>query len=167
MLLALGVLLWKGGPRSAPPPEHTTWLAAVSASARMPAIALSAMTLPELSPTEPPPERPIPRALPSSAPKNVRFGVVLYQYRGAQLAPTAARDKLQALEAARTALALARRDFKAAVKLGDAGSTDDAGRIGRNILEPPVEYELFTLAPGAVSEPIDTPRGYWLARRIE
>ena len=168
VLLALVVLLWKGGPRSSPAPEHTTWLAAVSSSARLPVIALSALTLPAVAPPEPLPEPPPPlRALPPSAPKSVRIGVVLYQYRGAQFAPSTARDKLQALEAARSALPLARRDFKAAVKQGDAGSTEDAGRILRNILEPPIEYEVFTLAPGAVSEPIDTPRGYWIARRVE
>jgi parvulin-like peptidyl-prolyl isomerase len=37
----------------------------------------------------------------------------------------------------------------------------------RGILEPEVELELFTLAPGGVSEPIDTKRGFWVAKRIE
>jgi hypothetical protein len=105
--------------------------------------------------------------LPATAPKTVRFGVVLIQYRGAQFAPEGARSRAEALELVRSLHEIARRDFRAAVKQGDPGSTDDAGRIARNILEPQLEYELFTLAPGAVSEPLDTPRGYWIARRAE
>jgi hypothetical protein len=38
----------------------------------------------------------------------------------------------------------------------------------RGILEPAVEYLLFTLPKGTVyAEPIDTPRGYWIVRRID
>jgi hypothetical protein len=34
------------------------------------------------------------------------------------------------------------------------------------VLEPPIEYLLFTLEKGAMHpEPVDTPRGYWLIRR--
>jgi parvulin-like peptidyl-prolyl isomerase len=44
---------------------------------------------------------------------------------------------------------------------------DDAGTIPRGVLEPTVEYALFTLKPGDVSDPIDTPRGFWIVRRIE
>jgi hypothetical protein len=34
------------------------------------------------------------------------------------------------------------------------------------VLEPVVEYLLFTLPKGEVyPEPIDTPRGYWIIRR--
>jgi parvulin-like peptidyl-prolyl isomerase len=93
--------------------------------------------------------------------------VILVQFRGAQLAPENAPYKTDALQRARTLAELARKDFKAAVKQGDPGSQEDVGRVGRNILEPPLEYELFTLAPGGVSDPIDTPRGYWIARRID
>ena len=35
------------------------------------------------------------------------------------------------------------------------------------MLELGVEYALFTLAPGQVSEPVDTPRGFWIMKRIE
>lgn len=92
---------------------------------------------------------------------------MLFRYRGAELAPFDARSKAEALEAAKSAREIAKKDFKEAVKLGDPGSTDDAGKFARKILEPAVEYEIFTLGPGALSEPIDTPRGYWIARRIE
>jgi hypothetical protein len=35
------------------------------------------------------------------------------------------------------------------------------------VLEPEVEWSLFTLAPGEVGEPVDTPRGYWIPRRLD
>jgi hypothetical protein len=108
---------------------------------------------------------PVPK-LPDSAPKRVSFGVVLFQYRGAQHAGPDARSKPEALKLARETVPLAQRDFAEAVKNGDRGSTADAGSLPRGILEPAPEYVLFTLAPGAVyPEPVDTPRGYWLVRR--
>jgi len=105
--------------------------------------------------------------LPSGSPKMVRFGVILVQYRGAQGAPASSRSKDQALELARSLAQAARTDFKAQVAKGDPGSMDDAGRIPRGVLEPPAEYALFTLSPGAVSDPVDTPRGFWIVKRIE
>jgi parvulin-like peptidyl-prolyl isomerase len=105
--------------------------------------------------------------LPASAPSTVSFGVVLFTYAGAQAAPDSARTKEAAKQRAESAIEEAKRDFKAAVAKGDRGSTADAGRIPRGVLEPAVEYVLFTLEKGAVhSEPVDTPRGYWVVRRI-
>ena len=61
---------------------------------------------------------------------------------------------------------VAKHDFAAAVSKGDRGSTADAGRIPRGVLEPPIEYVLFMLDKGAVHPTlIDTPRGYWIVRR--
>jgi parvulin-like peptidyl-prolyl isomerase len=97
----------------------------------------------------------------------VRFGVILVQYRGAELAPPHARSKQEALMLARTLAEAANTDFKTQVHRGDPGSMEDAGRIPRGVLEPSVEYALFMLARGGVSEPIDTPRGFWIVRRIE
>jgi hypothetical protein len=105
--------------------------------------------------------------LPSGSPKTVRFGVILVQYRGAELAPPNARPKQEAIVLARTLAEGAGTDFKAQVRLGDPGSMDDAGRIPRGVLEPAVEYALFMLPKGGVSAPIDTPRGFWIVRRIE
>jgi len=106
--------------------------------------------------------------LPASAPKSVGFGVVLVTYAGAQLAPERPRSKEQARTLARELLELARKDFAAAVKKGDRGSTDDAGQIPRGVLEPAIERVLFTLDKGVVhDEPLDTPRGYWIVRRNE
>jgi len=105
--------------------------------------------------------------LPSGSPKTVRFGVILVQYRGAEFAPPNARPKQEAVALARTLAEAASTDFKAQVGLGDPGSMEDAGRIPRGVLEPAVEYALFMLPRGSVSEPIDTPRGFWIVRRIE
>jgi hypothetical protein len=124
------------------------------------------------SPGEPgfdrlPDGRPVP-ALPPKAPKEVGFGVVLVGYRGAQLAPKDARSKQEAHRRALELLELARRDFRDAVKKGDRGSTEDAGRIPRGVLESALEYILFTLPEGQVyDEPLDTPRGYWIVKRTD
>jgi PPIC-type PPIASE domain len=105
--------------------------------------------------------------LPTGSPKTVRFGVILVQYRGAELAPPNARPKQEAITLARTLAEAANTDFKGQVRLGDPGSMEDAGRIPRGVLEPAVEYALFMLPRGSVSEPIDTPRGFWIVRRID
>ncbi|HYO97022.1 MAG TPA: peptidylprolyl isomerase [Polyangiaceae bacterium] len=104
--------------------------------------------------------------LPDSAPNLVAFGVVVFAYEGAQGAPTGARSKGDAKKKALEIVAEAQRDFAAAVAKGDRGSTSDAGRVPRGVLEPAVEYLLFTTKPGEVHpEPVDTPRGYWVVRR--
>jgi hypothetical protein len=104
--------------------------------------------------------------LPASAPKRVGFGVVVVGYHGAQAAPTEARSKEEAKRRAESLLVDAKHDFAAAVAKGDRGSTADAGHVPRDVLEPAVEYLLFTLQKGDVcAEPIDTPRGYWIVRR--
>ena len=105
--------------------------------------------------------------LPEKAPRSVRFGVVLVVYAGAQGAPTSARPKAQALELAQKLAADARTDFKAAVVRGDSGSIEDLGRVPRGVREPAPEYVLFTMPAGAVSDPVDTPRGYWIVKRID
>lgn len=104
--------------------------------------------------------------LPDSAPQEVSFGVVQFTYQGAQFAGADSRTKDQAKQKANEILELAKHDFVAAVAKGDRGSTSDAGRIPRGVLEPPIEYVLFMLEKGAISPtPIDTPRGIWIVRR--
>ena len=40
--------------------------------------------------------------------------------------------------------------------------------VPRGVIEPPVEYVLFSLEKGKVHpEPVDTPKGYWVVRRNE
>lgn len=101
------------------------------------------------------------------APKTVVFGVILVQYKGAQLAPTNARTREAALELARQLAEEAKADFKAAVAKGDKGSMENAGRLPRGMLEPGPENVLFSLPKGGVSDPVDTPTGYWIVQRIE
>ncbi|HTA94059.1 MAG TPA: peptidylprolyl isomerase [Polyangiaceae bacterium] len=104
--------------------------------------------------------------LPDSAPTDVSFGVVQFAYQGAQFSASDSRSKEQARQKAEATLELAKHDFAAAVSKGDRGSTSDAGRIPRGVLEPPIEYVLFMLDKGTVSPNIiDTPRGYWILRR--
>lgn len=106
--------------------------------------------------------------LPDDAPKHVSFGVILFTYRGAQGAPETARTKAEALALAKSVLPEAIDSFDEAVKKGDRGSRADAGRIPRGVLERGIEYVLFTLDAGAVyPEPLDTPRGIWILRRIK
>ncbi len=109
--------------------------------------------------------------LPMDVPRTVRFGVVLVSYDGAQPSPTAARQASRPKADAR-ALAVklvdtAKQDFHAAVQQGDGGSADDIGRVKLGILEPAPEYVLFTLPIDGVGGPVDTPRGFWIVKRLE
>lgn len=106
--------------------------------------------------------------LPASAPNRVGFGAVIFTYQGSQGAARDARSKDEARKKAAETIELAQKDFAAAVAKGDRGSTTDAGRVPRGVIEPPIEYALFTLEKGKVHpEPIDTPRGFWVVRRNE
>lgn len=105
--------------------------------------------------------------LPPDAPSAVRIGVIQFSYRGAELAAADAPTREIARERARQALEVARQDFAKAVRLGDVASGADLGTIPRGVLEPSVEYAVFTLAPGELAtEPLDTPRGFWVVRRL-
>jgi PPIC-type PPIASE domain len=110
--------------------------------------------------------RPAP-PLPEGTPKHVRLGVVLLTFAGAQGAPPNARSKKDALEAALKLAADARSDFHASVIRGDSGSADDIGHIPRGVLELGTEYVAFTMPVGAVSDPLETPRGYWIIKRLD
>jgi hypothetical protein len=120
------------------------------------------MTLPDGLPVPP---------LPFTVPRQVRFGVVLVSYAGAQPSPGGgrpmARSSADARALADSLLATAQQDFHAAVQRGDTGSADDIGRVKVGILEPAPEYVLFTLPVGGVGRPVDTPRGYWIVKRLE
>jgi hypothetical protein len=113
---------------------------------------------------------PVP-SLPMSAPRQVRFGVVLVSYEGAQPSPTSSRvssrSKADARTLAEKLFTTAQQDFHGAVQQGDAGSSDDVGRVKLGILEAAPEYVLFTLPIDGVGGPIDTPRGFWIVKRLE
>jgi hypothetical protein len=108
-----------------------------------------------------------PPPLPADAPSAVRFGVVLVTYAGAEDAPPHPRSRQQAVELADKLAAQAKIDFHAAVRRGDDGSADDVGGLRRGVIEPAPEYVLFTLPVGGVSDPVDTPRGFWIVKRIQ
>jgi PPIC-type PPIASE domain len=108
-----------------------------------------------------------PPALAGDVPKSVVFGVILVQYKGAQAAPGVTRTREAALELAKQLAVEAKTDFKAALAKGDKGSLENAGRMPRGMLEPAPEFVLFSLPKDGVSEPVDTPRGYWIVHRIE
>ena len=86
---------------------------------------------------------------------------------GAQGAGPNARPRPAALEQAQRLAQEAKADFHQAVTHGDPGSADDIGRLGRGILEPAIEAVVFSVAAGTTSEPIETPRGYWIVKRLE
>ncbi|MBL9028064.1 MAG: peptidyl-prolyl cis-trans isomerase [Myxococcales bacterium] len=104
--------------------------------------------------------------LASGAPRQVVFGVALVWYRGAESAPSNARSKDEARALAESIAEEAKKDFGAAVKRADTGF-DDAGAIQRTVLEPAAEAVLFSLEAGAVGGPVDSPRGFYVFRRIE
>jgi parvulin-like peptidyl-prolyl isomerase len=61
----------------------------------------------------------------------------------------------------------ATRDFNAAVQQGDPGSSEDVGTVKQGILEPAAEFVLFSLPVDGIGGPVDTPRGYWVVKRLE
>jgi PPIC-type PPIASE domain len=99
--------------------------------------------------------------------KSVRFGVVLIAYVGAQGASEKTRSRDAAQQLAVKLAEEAAKDFHSAVVKGDTGSTDDAGRIDRGVLEAQTETVLFALSAGQTSGPIETPRGFWIVKRTE
>ncbi len=106
--------------------------------------------------------------LAKGAPRHVRFGVVLVSYEGAEGAPEkGARSRSDALALAEKLAQEAKADFHATVQRGDTGSTEDVGEVTRGVLEPGPEAVLFALSVGGVSGVVDTPRGFWIVKRLE
>ncbi|MGZ3418021.1 MAG: peptidylprolyl isomerase [Polyangiales bacterium] len=113
------------------------------------------------------PDGKAPPPLPADAPRIVRIGVVLVRYQGSQLAPANAPSRDDALTRAQTLATIAKADFATAVRGGDSGSTGDIGAVERGILEPGTQYVVFTLPVGSISEILDTPRGFWIVKRLK
>jgi PPIC-type PPIASE domain len=105
--------------------------------------------------------------LAAGAPKDISFGAILVEYQGVQGASRGARSRDDALALAKKLADEAKTDFAAAVKEGDKGSSEDFGSIPRGILEPGPEFVLFNLKVGEVSEPTDSPRGFYIFKRRE
>lgn len=109
---------------------------------------------------------PVP-ALPNGAPTSVDLAVILFAHDDAQFAPKQSRPKSDAKRLATELIPEAEENFKEAVKKGDPGSTADAGTIPLGVMEPALQYVVFTLEKGQVfKQPLDTPRGYWIVKRI-
>ena len=167
LILVLAVAIYKSKQTPVPEPQSQPVAAPASAQPAKPAkIPVDAAAPKEGGGAETSVEGVLP--LPDDAPKGVTFGVILVSHRQAQGARPGARTKAEARKKAVEIVAAAKKDFKTAVKLGDPGSTSNAGHIPRGVLEPAAEYALFTLAKKDVNdEPIDTPRGYWIVRRVK
>ena len=146
-----------GGPDAAP---ASSAAASASAPTREPVLDLDA-SVPQA------PSLTLDFALGDASARSVKVGIVLVQFAGAQGAAPNARPKAAALDLAKKLADEAKSDFHQAVTHGDSGSADDIGRIGRGILEPAVESLVFTMAAGQTSEPVETPRGYWVVKRLE
>jgi len=179
-LLGVSVLAYqsdKSGPTTSEPPNATAQPAAKAPSAEPPEAPPSLDEDDGASPvpTSPsalttfhllPDGSPVP-ALKDSAPDRVKLGVILFKYQGAQGASDSTRSKQQAQALADKAIKTAKTDFAAAVQQGDRGSSENIGWMGRRILERSVEYAVFTLEKGATStQAIDTPRGFWVVKRL-
>lgn len=104
---------------------------------------------------------------PTGGPRTVKLGVVLVAFQGAEGAPASARSKHEALSIAERLGQDARSDFHHAVTGGDSGSADDIGRLPRGVLDAHTEMAVFALAPGEISDVLETPKGYWIVKRIE
>jgi hypothetical protein len=106
-------------------------------------------------------------ALPEGAPTEVKLGIAIFRYQGAQSPPESRRTKKEAEELAKKAIAAAQSEFLEAVKLGDLGSHENIGWIKQGVLEKAVEYAVFTTDKESLGKaPIDTPRGYWVIKRL-
>jgi hypothetical protein len=103
----------------------------------------------------------------TTGPRTVKIGVVLVAYQGAEGAPASARSKRDALAMAERLGQDARTDFHHAVTGGDPGSADDIGRLPRGVLDPRTESAVFALASGEISDVLETPKGYWIVKRID
>ena len=105
--------------------------------------------------------------MPASAPRSVKIGVVVVSFAGAEGAAPNARSKKDALAIAERLGADAKTDFHRAVAAGDSGSDDNIGRLPRGVLDPRTEIAVFALGAGEISDVLETPRGYWIVKRIE
>jgi PPIC-type PPIASE domain len=110
---------------------------------------------------------PVP-ALPADAPKRVRLGVALFRFAGAEGSTPRDRSREAAESAAAEALKSAQEGFRRAIAKGDPGSNEDIGWIPRGVLEKRVEHAVFSLKAGELGGgPVETPRGFWVVRRIK
>ena len=89
----------------------------------------------------------------------------LYAWRGARGA-NVSRDKAAADFVAGEAVAGLRGGAKLDALKPDRASPPDGVRVGRDQWSPAVEAAAFALKVGAVSDPIETPAGYLVVKRL-
>jgi parvulin-like peptidyl-prolyl isomerase len=106
----------------------------------------------------------VPPPLSKSAPAQVRFGAILVSYKGAEQAEPQARARDRALELAKSLAQEA--DFASAGRRGDV-FVPDAGVIQPGFMEPAPQHVLFSLGVGEVGGPVDSPRGFYVFKRLE
>lgn len=104
-----------------------------------------------------------------AGPKKIKVGLIIVTFAGAEGAPSTARSRAAALAVAERLAEEAKTDFKKAVHDGDPGSDADFGHLERGILssQPQAEAAVFGLEPGAVSDVVETTRGFWIVKRID
>ncbi|MBX3182221.1 MAG: peptidyl-prolyl cis-trans isomerase [Polyangiaceae bacterium] len=179
-IVAAGALIWFARPRAEPPPAEPAEITLPLPEAGLSELRLAlpdAELVIDAGDAEPDPlyaysgwrtweDGGLVPPLPQTAPHAVRFGAALFPYAGAEFAPSDAPSRADAKAAAEKAIEQAATDFARVVAEAPSGSPD-LGLMHRGILEPPVEYSLFTLKVGDVSpHPVDTPRGYWVMKRL-
>lgn len=108
----------------------------------------------------------VPEPLPKSAPSIVRLGVMLVTYRGAEQADQQPRSREQALTLAKKLAEEAKTDFVEAGKRADV-FVPDAGTVQQGVLEAAPQAVLFGSEVGVVSGPVDSPRGFYVFKRLE
>ena len=104
-----------------------------------------------------------------AGPRRIKVGLIIGTLPGAEGASPNARPRPAAPPVAEPLAEDAKTDFKKAVHDGDPGSDADFGHLERGILssQPQAEAAVFGLEPGAVSDVVETSRGFWIVKRID
>ena len=157
-----------GGSEAAPAktPEPATTTTAASAA---PAVSASA------APAAPASAEPAGSAAPAKPPSRISARHVLIQWMGAERAPASVvRTREQARVVAEDVLKRARggQDFaRLAVEFSDepgaANRGGSLGRFGRGQMVKSFEDAAFKLAPGEVSDIVESPFGYHIILRVD
>ncbi len=129
---------------------------------------------PHTTPTETP-VAPAPAQPARGAPERVGARHVLVMHRGSERAPaTITRTRDEARARAREVLTRARQgqDFTALAREfsdepGAATSGGDLGVFGHGQMVPPFESAAFALAPGAISDVVETSFGFHVIKRTQ